>query len=59
MTEFKVKQETFTPRMDAQGEVDEVIGAVDIPADAMGVNTTALAASPPVVTVTWVEPVVQ
>lgn len=59
MTEFKVKQETFTPRMDAQGEVDEVIGEVDIPADAMGVNTTALAASPPVVTVTWVEPVVQ
>lgn len=59
MTELKVKQETFTPRMDAQGEVDEVIGTVDIPADAMGVNTTALAASPPVVTVTWVEPVVQ
>lgn len=59
MTDFTVRQETFTPRMDEHGEVDEVIGEVDIPADAMGVNTTALAASPPVVTVTWVEPVVQ
>lgn len=59
MTDFQVKQETFTPQMDAQGNVEEVIGEVDIPADAMGVNTTALAASPPVVTVTWVEPMVQ
>lgn len=59
MSEFTVHQETIAPTMDAEGNVDEVIGEIDIPADAMGVNTTALAASPPIVTVTWVEPVVQ
>ncbi len=59
MTKFTVKHKSFTPYMDEQGDVQDVVGEVDIPADAMGVNTTALAASPPVVTVTWVEPVVE
>lgn len=59
MTEYEVKHETFTPTMDRNGDVDEVVGDVDIPGDAVGVNTTALAASPPIVTVTWLEPIVK
>lgn len=49
---YEVHQETYTGSV----EMEEVLGEIDIPDDAIGVNTTATASNPPIVTVTWLEP---
>lgn len=56
MTTYELHQRTVVAEFDGEWNVGEVIGEVQIPEEAIGVNTVALESAPPIVTVSWLEP---
>jgi hypothetical protein len=57
MTEYELHQERFEGQFDEQMQkTAEVLGTVDIPEEAIGVNTVATHSNPPIIIVSWLEP---
>lgn len=57
MSEYELHQRRFEGRFDADMEVDDVLGTVNVPDDAIGVNTVATHSNPPIIVTSWLQPV--
>jgi hypothetical protein len=55
MNQYELHHRVFYEDIPVDDDVDEVIGDVEIPEDAIGVNTSAESVTPPLVAVTWLE----
>lgn len=56
MTEYETKHETVRGEVYKDGEMKSVSETIDIPENAIGVNTTAITSSPVMVAVTYLVP---
>lgn len=58
MTQYELHQKTIATSVgETVDDFNEVMGDVEIPEEAIGINTVTSAVAPPIITVSWLEPV--